>query len=323
MKNIVVIVARRALDALFGHWDFYNNYFRYRHYEEFERNISGAVRKWGGVEFQIETTNYCNAHCSFCPNATLRRERRVMDMQMFGDILDKIEEEEIPVKRFYLHINGEPLLDPFLADRVSLCKERFPAAAVEITSNFSLADKTLMKSLIDSGLDKIIISLNSLDPALYHRTMGLDYYRTHKNFDDFLKLREELKSDIEVAVSLVTLSLDDKTVEEFKEKYEGIAEVRVMCLGQWVNEDVPDNIAQSRNGLRRVGSCPLLYHTVNILSNGDYALCCFDAEGIIHRNIYDGKILDIWASGVFEQIRKYQRKSGRTNKECFNCSFNE
>lgn len=290
---------------------------------DFLKDPKETVRNGKGLEIQIETTNYCNAHCSFCPNSTLKRPRQIMEMETFTTILDKLTEERIPVQRFALHINGEPLSDPHIVERVKLCKERFPGAEVRFTSNFSLANDKIMTDLLEAGLGCITISLNTLDSDEYYKTMGLRYEKTYKNVEDFLSLKRKLNSKIKVIISLVTENPDDPDIAGFKKKYKGDAEVRVMKLGAWVDEEPPEKIEISKGDIKRQGTCGILYHTLNFLSNGDYALCCFDAEGVVHKNIRDGKILDIWTSGIFDRLRRYHAEHGRTNRECYNCSFNE
>ena len=40
----------------------------------------------------IETTNYCNAKCVFCPNNTLKRNRRHMSDALFEEIIEGCRE---------------------------------------------------------------------------------------------------------------------------------------------------------------------------------------------------------------------------------------
>ena len=289
----------------------------------FIRDIKGTVRNGRGLEIQIETTSYCNARCSFCPNSTLKRPKQIMDMEVFETILSKLCTEQIPVSSFALHINGEPLSDPHIVERVKLCKQKYPKAIVRFTSNFALANEKLMTDLINAGLDFITISLNTLDKEEYYNTMGLDYDRTYRNVEEFFDLRKRLGSNIRVRISLVTKETSNPDIEAFKKKYKEDAEVRVMKLGAWVDEEPPKDIEISKADIKREGSCGILYHTINFLSNGDYALCCFDAEGVVHKNIKDGEVLDIWGSGIFDRLRKYHLEHGRINKECYNCSYND
>ena len=81
-------------------------------------------------EVQLETTNICNARCVFCPNTRMRRKKQVMTQEVFTSILRVIKEERIPVKRFILHLNGEPLTDKNLIDRIRTIQQEFPSVAI-------------------------------------------------------------------------------------------------------------------------------------------------------------------------------------------------
>ena len=41
---------------------------------------------------EIELTNYCNAHCIFCPNNSSKRERGFIDKQKLYEFLNKQKE---------------------------------------------------------------------------------------------------------------------------------------------------------------------------------------------------------------------------------------
>lgn len=242
---------------------------------------------------QIETTNICNARCVFCPNPTLKREKKVMSDEDFLLIIKKIKEERISVMRFILHINGEPLTDTKIFDRVRLLKKEFPNAAVRFTTNFSLANEEKIDEILACGLDEITISLNSVDSNEYKEIMSLSYENTIHNIELLKKKIKEKKSNIVVNVSIVAREDNKECVKEFIEKWSKDFNVRVIKLGKWVGfEEKIDNRNDEKKGV-----CNILYNTINILSNGDLALCCFDAEGVIHRNINTDKIMDSYRGG--------------------------
>jgi MoaA/NifB/PqqE/SkfB family radical SAM enzyme len=270
--------------------------------------------------FQIETTNYCNAKCSFCPNSTLQRKRERMNDETFNLILQRILGEKIKVKTFILHLNGEPLTDPNICSRIKEIKKNFPKSHVRFTSNFNLSNTKIIEELLYSGLDEITISLNSINETEYKEIMGgLDYNRTLGNIDLLFKIMDDLKKNIIVNFSIVVREDNADMVEAFTKKYESRGNIRKIKLGQWVNKDIPKNIGKAKN--RNNELCNILYNTINILSNGDYALCCFDAEGIIHKNIRDTAIMETYSSGVYDDIRKYHLIHGKTNEICKNCGF--
>lgn len=269
-------------------------------------------------EVQIETTSYCNAKCNFCPNVSLKRKKNIMSDEVFEKILDRIEEEKINVTTFILHLNGEPLIDSKIFDRIRTIKDRFPKGTrVRFTTNFSLADTEIIEKIFECGLDEITCSLNSIDAEEYKDIMGLEYDKTINNIKHLLQSKEEKKSNLKINLSIVETKDNKNEVELFRKMYGDKANIRVMQLGEWVGS----NSQVEKNNSKNKGVCSILYRTVNILSNGNYALCCFDAEGIIGKNIMDTSIKEAWKTGVYDEIRQYHLKNGRSNRECMNCSF--
>ena len=268
-------------------------------------------------EFQIETSSFCNAKCVFCPNPSLKRKKNIMSQNVFKKIINQIKEENIKVSRFILCLNGEPLTDPDLFVRIKQLKADFPESQVEFTSNFAMAGKEIVEKIFESGLDKIVCSLNSVDASEYKEIMGIDFEVTLRNIEYLLRRKEERKSNLEVCLSIVQTSKNEDMVNRFKERFGKDAKIRVIRLGQWIDKELPQDICISK----REGVCPILYRTVNILSNGDFALCCFDAEGMTGKNIMDTTIRGGWGSKVLEDMRKWHLINGKTNKECRYCSF--
>jgi MoaA/NifB/PqqE/SkfB family radical SAM enzyme len=240
-----------------------------------------------------------------------------MSNEVFEKIIYRIKREDIDVSKFILCLNGEPLTDIQLFERIRRLKSEFPNTSVEFTSNFALADENIIDNMISCGLDKIVISLNSVDASKYNEIMGLDYQNTLKNIDCLLKKINKNQINMNVCLSIVASEDNVDEVIKFKEMYSGMAEIRVIKLGQWIDKVQSENICvHSREGI-----CTILYRTVNILANGDFALCCFDAEGIIGKNIMNCTIAEAWKSKVFDEIREWHKKYGRTNERCINCSF--
>lgn len=147
-----------------------------------------------------------------------------------------------------------------------------------------------------------------MDSDEYYSIMKLSYDKTLKNMEKFLQRREELSSPITVNFSIVARRDNIDTVEKFKEKYATIGNVRIIHLGEWVNEgEKPDKFDEEKEKSK---ICGILYNTINILSNGDFALCCFDAEGSVHMNIRETSIREAWCSSYLNKIRLHHLKHG-------------
>lgn len=284
-----------------------------------DRRLTERLRSfWRDRKYrvQIETTSFCNARCVFCPNTSLKRRKNIMSDTVFAKIMERVKQEKLNVSTFILHLNGEPFTDPNLFGRIKQLKSEFPDSRIRFTTNFSLADEEVVEQILDSGLDEIVCSLNSVNAETYRKIMGLPYEKTIDNIENLLRRKETRNSSLDITLSIVATEDNAEEVEAFKSRWNGV-KVRVMKLGQWVDKEVPQNVYNHS----REGVCPAPYTTIHILSNGDYAFCSFDAEGIVGCNVMDTSIKDAWTAKIFREARQWHLKHGRTNKECANCSF--
>lgn len=179
----------------------------------------------------IETSNICNARCSFCANPSMKRKKIIMDDNTFNTIIDRVVDEDIPVESFILHLNGEPMTDPELVSRIRILRRKFPAARLRFTTNFSLATPHVADELITSGLNDITISLNAARKEKYEKIMHLDYENTIKNLDYFLKKNKAEGSPIEITLSSVVSTQEE--IDDFKRRYEQYADCRFIKCGEW------------------------------------------------------------------------------------------
>lgn len=103
----------------------------------------------------IEITSRCNLSCSFCHKSG--RAKAFMQPADFALILAKIKGH---TEHLSLHVLGEPLLHPDLAEILDLCHER--GFKVNLTTNGTLLGKNTTMLLASPALRQINISLHSL-----------------------------------------------------------------------------------------------------------------------------------------------------------------
>ena len=104
----------------------------------------------------VEITNVCNLACAFCPKT--KRTPRTMTAEEFALVLDRLQGH---VSYVYLHVMGEPLLHPQLADLMMLAEAR--GMKICITTNGTLLSKRSEELLAAKNLHKISISLHSFE----------------------------------------------------------------------------------------------------------------------------------------------------------------
>ncbi len=104
----------------------------------------------------IEITNICNLRCSFCPET--KRPQKYMNSEEFKYIIDQIKPYTHHV---YLHLMGEPLLNPELESFITICADN--SIKVNLTTNGVLLPLRKAALLNSPGLRKVSISLHSYE----------------------------------------------------------------------------------------------------------------------------------------------------------------
>ena len=89
---------------------------------------------------EVETTNFCNASCIFCSYPDMKRKKGVMSLQMFQKVVDDyVQMGGGPVS--LTPLEGEPLLDPILLERLEILKKYPEMQQVVVTTNGIALDK--------------------------------------------------------------------------------------------------------------------------------------------------------------------------------------
>lgn len=115
----------------------------------------------------VEITNVCNLACAFCPGTA--REKRFMTPETFALLAGKLR----PHTDFlYLHVMGEPLLHPQLAEILHICEEL--GFRVCLTTNGTLLPEKLPLLLESPAIHKVSVSLHSFEGN--GRSDGLEEY---------------------------------------------------------------------------------------------------------------------------------------------------
>ncbi|MFZ0132943.1 MAG: radical SAM protein [Desulfobacterales bacterium] len=142
---------------------------------------------------QIQTVTGCNGGCSFCPNGKTRRPipmGRRMEEKLFRSVADQCL--DLGVRCYTLYLMNEPLLDRCLPERIAYISSRINKPRyTKITTHGGLLTGEMAQRLLDAGLDKLKISVQSIDPETYRRVMNLPLQKTLANIDGFLDLKEK------------------------------------------------------------------------------------------------------------------------------------
>ncbi len=128
---------------------------------------NGLVLKSPGIDVRhvyIEATSLCNINCITCMRNVWSDKSGHMDMEVFYTIIQQLR--ELPhLQTVTLAGFGEPLYHPEILSMVQAIKDL--GVELTISTNGILLDSDIGQRLIDAGLDKIIVSLDSGSPELF------------------------------------------------------------------------------------------------------------------------------------------------------------
>lgn len=139
----------------------------------------------------IDPCNICNLHCPFCPTGQGRnvRTKGTLGIEEFKRIMDKLGP-------YAVHLDlvnwGEPFLNRHIYEMVRYAKGF--GCDTKIDTNLSFLSDEDAESLVCSGLDKIVVSIDGLSPATYGTyRRGGDFDKVMENLNRLIKTRRALK----------------------------------------------------------------------------------------------------------------------------------
>jgi len=254
----------------------------------------------------IEPTNCCNLNCIMCPRKDMTRQQGFMDFELFKKIIDECEGH---VDFIYLHFFGEPLLHPKIIDFINYAAGK--AMTIALSSNATGLNERMSRDLLQSKLDLIIISIDSLNPEIYKKIRdGCSLENILKNIDTFLDLHQTFQSTLNVSLQMIEMSLNKDDIRTFTSywKLRDGLNFTVKPLHNYADQiknirdlgNFPDN-----NSDKKV--CVEPWRGLVIGWDGVVVPCCNDFDykyslGDVNVNT----LAEIWNSEKIQQMRKCQ-----------------
>jgi len=270
---------------------------------------------------QVETIRICNAHCPFCPVDEWDKSVPIMPDKLYHKIVEEVSDYSDWIEFVCLQRDGEPLLDKKIVNRVSLMKEA-GIKKVTFSTNASRLFKEKSRELLESGLDEIMFSIDSVDKELYEKTrVGLKYEHVIRNIKDFFKMREDINPDIIVRVRGVSFhDMDNKNHrddmkrwEEFWEKYKQPQDrIYMKRAHNWGNQQEWDDKIPQYDWVYH--PCILPWSTMHITAMGLVPLCPMDYDAKMNiGDINTHSIANVWGNSEWNRIRELH-STGKRNE---------
>lgn len=244
------------------------------------------------IVIDIEPTNRCNAKCHFCPRDKTPHEGLMLPAT-FEQAFKRVG-EFAPFARAELDLGiqvslcglGEPLLNKHTPSYIE--KVRSAGYSCVMSSNASLLDERRGRSVLDAGLQRVLINVGDIDET-YDDVYKLPFEQTRENI---LRFNEMAGDDCDVVIILVDYKDDADHISAMEEYWRSFGITKFRSYGiinrggsleidHMQFETFPE-LAQARaifdemEGPVPVCAAPFLYMFVGY--DGQYYLCCSDWE---------------------------------------------
>ena len=147
----------------------------------------------------LDVSEVCNFRCKYCFRGSDQAgdgycfNSGIMEWDTFVLAADQLGEFPEQVKKISLSNQGEPLVNRKLPDMVRYIKCHDYSRVVEIHTNASLLDRDYVLDLADSGIDRVIVSLQGLSAEQYRKNCGveIDYNDMVENITLFYNSKKD------------------------------------------------------------------------------------------------------------------------------------
>lgn len=300
--------------------------------------------KWSGrtihpgrpLSISVEPTTACNLGCPECPSGLkifTRPTGNIREME-FRKWVDQLA-PTLTYINFYFQ--GEPFIHPAFLSMVSYASKMGIYTSTSTNAHFITDD--VAEQTIDSGLDRLIISIDGTTQEVYSS------YRVNGSLEKVLqgtraimeaKKRKKSRTPY-VIFQFLVVKPNEHQVDEVKKlaRSFGVNEVKFKTAQVYDFENgnslIPDNPAYSRYKKLSSGKyviknkldnhCWRMWSSCVITWNGFVVPCCFDKDAV-HRlgDLRNYSFSEIWNNTEYRQFREQLFRSRKEIDICANCS---
>ena len=294
--------------------------------------------QWGlPVSISIEPTTSCNLRCPECPSGlrAFTRPTGMLKKDFFSETIDQLYKQ-----LYYLvfYFQGEPYLNPQFLDMVKYAAEKKIYTATSTNAHY-LNDANAKKT-IESGLDRLIISIDGTTQDVYQQyRVGGQLDKVLEGAKNMVKWKRELKSKKPFIIfQFLVVKHNEHQIEDVKKLAAeiGADDVWFKTAQVYDYENDPNNLIPTNNKYSRYkknknnevvvkntlqNHCWRLWHAPVITWDGLVVPCCFDKDAQHQLGDLKGRpFKEIWENGKYTAFRKKIMQSRKNIDICANCS---
>jgi radical SAM protein with 4Fe4S-binding SPASM domain len=294
--------------------------------------------QWGyPISISFEPTTSCNLRCPECPSGlrAFTRPTGMLQKDFFRETIDQMHRELLYLVFYF---QGEPYLNPSFLEMVRYAADKGIYTATSTNAHY-LTDE-LAKKTIESGLDRLIISIDGTTQSVYEQyRVGGKLEKVIEGARRVVKWKKEMKSSTPfILFQFLVVKPNEHQIEEVRKLAAevGVDDVwfKTAQVYDYVNDPnqlIPTNTRYSRYRKNAAGQyevknklenhCWRLWHATVITWDGLVVPCCFDKDAQHTMGDLKGKSFrEIWQQETYHQFRGQVLASRKNIDICANCS---
>jgi radical SAM protein with 4Fe4S-binding SPASM domain len=288
------------------------------------------------ISIAIEPTTSCNLRCPECPSGlrSFTRPTGMLQADLFKKTIDELA-NTLAYLTFYFQ--GEPYLHPKFLDLVQYASSRKIYTATSTNAHY--LSEQMARRTIESGLDRIIISIDGTSQETY------EAYRVGGNLDKVLegartivRLKKELKSVTPLVVfQFLVVKPNEHQIDAVHKLAKEIGVDHVALKTAQIydykngSELMPIIDKYSRYQKEKDGTysiknellshCWKMWQSCVITWDGKVVPCCFDKDAhYVMGDLAQQSFKEIWTSKNYNSFRETILRSRDEIEMCRNCT---
>ncbi len=284
----------------------------------------------------IEPTTSCNLRCPECPSGLREFTRPIGMLQpsFFESFVLQIKKH---VHSLTFYFQGEPYLNP---DFLKMVKYANKNGLYTITStNAHYLNNKVAKETVESGLDKLIISIDGANQESYSKyRVGGSFEKVIEGTKAILSQRKQLNQNHpRVVWQFIVFKHNETEISEIQQlgKELGVDAVQIKTAQVYHFEGadaiiptqakyaryIKDEAGNWRIKNKLLNQCWRMWQGCVITWNGSLVPCCFDKDAKYQLgNLKTQSFKEIWMSEGYNEFRQAILKGRSQIDICTNCT---
>lgn len=298
----------------------------------------GVLTKWKikPLFVSIEPINICNLKCPECPvgMCTQQVEAVNFSLETAKRLLDELAST---LTHVILYFQGEPLISKNFVDLVKYAHAK--KLLTSTSTNAQLLTDELAKNIVESGLDRLIISMDGTTQETYEAyRVGGNLEKVIQAIELVVKWKKELRSASPlVEIQFIVLKTNEHQMGDMKRLAKKLKVDKLTFKSAQLYDFENGNPflttlkKYARYELRTDGkyhiksplrnSCKRLWNGAVINSRGEVLPCCFDKDSsFVFGNVNNESFEKSWHSPKAYRFRKKILENRKQFDMCRNCT---